>query len=213
MEKALYKYPSTPHLPLSKGRQWDDISIKDYSNFIGLDVVITEKMDGENANLYADHFHARSLDSRHHPSRDWIKSEWARVRHDIPRDWRFCGENLYARHSVEYHELDSYFMLFSVWDNDNYSLSWDEVEEWADLLGVMTVPVLWRGTFDQSVVEEIARTQDPSKTEGFVIRNSAKFHWADFGQNMGKYVRVNHVQTDTHWMHAEIVPNGLKCQN
>lgn len=36
-------------------------------------VVITEKMDGENTTLYRDGLHARSLDSRHHPSRNWVK--------------------------------------------------------------------------------------------------------------------------------------------
>lgn len=212
MEQTLYKYPSTPHLPLSKGRQWDDTSLDGYSNFIGRWVVITEKMDGENASLYPDHYHARSLDSRHHSSRDWIKSFWGRVRFDIPSKWRFCGENLYAAHSVPYDALPSYFMLFSVWDHNNRSVSWDDVEMWAELFGIETVPVLYKGIFDKEVVERIAREQDPEKSEGFVIRNADSFHFDDFAKNMGKYVRVNHVQTDTHWMHAEIVPNKLKVE-
>lgn len=213
MNQDRYKYPSTPHLPLSKGRQWDDTALEGYSNFIGHEVVITEKMDGENASLYHDYYHARSLDSRHHPSRDWIKSFWGRIRFDIPTGWRLCGENLYAAHSVKYDSLPSYFMLFSVWGHNNYSLSWDEVEFWADLLGIDTVPVLYRGPFDKAIVEKIAREQDPEKTEGFVIRNTNSFHFDDFAKNMGKYVRVNHVQTDQHWMFAEIVPNQLRDNN
>lgn len=80
---------------------------------------------------------------------------------------------------------------------------------WAELLGVETVPVLYKGEFDKAVIEEIARTLDPEKTESFVVRNCQSFHYTEFAQNMGKYVRENHVQTDKHWMFAEIVPNQL----
>lgn len=104
-------------------------------------------------------------------------------------------------------------MLFSVWDDTNRSLSWDVVEDWAAMMEIETVPVLYRGIFDKAIVEKIAREQDPTKTEGFVIRNTRSFHYDDFPKNMGKYVRVNHVQTDTHWMHAEIVPNKLRVEN
>lgn len=209
MTYPLYKYPSTPHLPISKGRQFDDTSIGDYQNFIGNDVVITEKMDGENASLYSHHYHARSLDSRHHPSRDWIKSRWASIRYNIPAGWRLCGENLYARHSIGYESLPEYFMLFSVWDENNVSLDWETVEEFASLLGLQTVPVLYKGPFDLSELVRLSRSMDLDKQEGFVIRNSGKFHYDDFGANTGKFVRPAHVQTDKHWMSQEIIPNGI----
>ena len=61
--EGLYKYSRTPHLPISPGGTDDDKRLKDYSNFIGNDIVITEKMDGENSNLYPNYFHARSKDS------------------------------------------------------------------------------------------------------------------------------------------------------
>jgi hypothetical protein len=35
--------------------------------------------------------------------------------------------------------------------------------------------------------------------EGFVVRTEASFMEDDFGQNVLKYVRANHVQTDEHW--------------
>lgn len=209
METILKKYPSTPHLPISKGRQFDDTSVEDYSNFIGREVVITEKMDGENASLYRDHYHARSLDSRHHPSRDWIKSFWGAHRFSIPEAWRLCGENLYARHSIGYDALPSYFMLFSVWNQHNYSVSWDDVTSMADDMGILTVPVLYRGEFDLEELKRISRTMDLNAKEGFVIRNADSFHYDDFSKNMGKFVRPAHVTTETHWMHAQIVPNGI----
>lgn len=100
-------------------------------------------------------------------------------------------------------------MLFSVWDQHNYSVDWHEVEGTADLLDIQTVPVLYRGKFDLDVLKSISRTMDLEAKEGFVIRNSGRFHYDDFAQNMGKFVRPAHVTTETHWMHAEIVPNGI----
>jgi hypothetical protein len=99
------KYPRTPHLPWSPGASSDDVFLIDTQMFMGKSVVITEKMDGENTTLYPDHLHARSLDSRHHPSRTWVKQWHQTLAHDIPQGWRICGENLYAQHSVSYTQL------------------------------------------------------------------------------------------------------------
>ena len=84
------------HLPWSPGLQNDDRLIDSLEAFHGREVVVTEKMDGENASLYSNHYHARSLDSRHHGSRDWIKSFHGTVRHNIPEGWR--PEELILKH-------------------------------------------------------------------------------------------------------------------
>jgi hypothetical protein len=42
------KYPSTPHLPFSPGMQRDDTRISSLNSLEGREVIITEKMDGEN---------------------------------------------------------------------------------------------------------------------------------------------------------------------
>ena len=67
------KYPRTPHLPWSPGASQDDVFSLDARHFEGQTVIITEKMDGENTTLYRDYLHARSVDGRHHPSRNWVK--------------------------------------------------------------------------------------------------------------------------------------------
>lgn len=69
------KYPRTPHLPWSPGASSDDVLLIDSQMFSGKQIVISEKMDGENTTLYTDHLHARSLDSRHHPAKTWVK-QW-----------------------------------------------------------------------------------------------------------------------------------------
>lgn len=43
-----YKYPRTPHLPWSPGATSDDKYISSFESFRGKQIVVTEKMDGEN---------------------------------------------------------------------------------------------------------------------------------------------------------------------
>lgn len=203
-----HKYPRTPHLPWSPGASEDDEHLADCRQFEGRNVVVTEKMDGENTSLYPDGLHARSLDSRHHPSRDWVKSWHGLICHDIPPGWRLCGENVYARHSIAYEALDSYFYLFSVWDADNRCLSWAETREWAALLGCSVPKELFSGLWDAAAIQRLAI--DPASQEGYVVRVADGFAFADFRRSVAKWVRPHHVQTDQHWMYAVIVPNRLR---
>lgn len=106
------KYPRTYHLPWSCSISNDDRILHDLSCFQNRRVIVTEKMDGENTTMYRDHIHARSVDSRNHPSRNWVKNLWGRLSHDIPSGWRICGENLFATHSISYSNLQSYFLDF-----------------------------------------------------------------------------------------------------
>jgi hypothetical protein len=205
-----YKYPRTPHLPFSPGASNDDKILTSLRHFIGREVVLTTKMDGENTSLYQDGFHARSIDGRHHPSRDWLARFHAGIAHEIPSGWRICGENLFARHSIAYDALPSYFLGFSVWNELNQALSWDETLEVFSLIGVEPVPVLYRGLFDAARLESIARGLDTSLVEGFVVRFAEAFEYEHFGQSVAKWVREKHVQTDVHWMHSSIVPNRLR---
>jgi hypothetical protein len=203
-----YKYPRTSHLPWSPGVSSDDKVLLDTSGFAGQAVVVTLKMDGENTTLYPHHLHARSLDSVHHPSRAWVKGLHATIAHLIPDGWRLCGENLYAEHSIRYEDLPSYFMLLSVWNEENICLSWQETQEWAALLDLTLPPVLYQGQWDEAAIRAI--TLDPATQEGYVVRVAARFPYAEFGGRVAKWVRPHHVQTDNHWMHRAVVPNGLR---
>lgn len=201
------KYPRTPHMPGSPGATEDDIHIPSWIPYEGKEIIISEKMDGENTTLRPDRVHARSLDSAAHPSRSWVKALHGRVAKDIPPLWRFCGENLFAKHSIHYTDLASYFLLFSVWDDRNECLSWDETEEWAALLGLSLVPVLYRGMFSVQIVEQILSNLDPKRQEGIVLRTAAGFPYASFNQHLCKWVRKGHVTTDEHWMSKPVEPN------
>jgi hypothetical protein len=188
----------------------DDKVIASYDGFHGKRVVATEKLDGENTTLYHDHSHARSLDSKHHPSRDWVKAFHGSIKHLIPPGWRICGENLFAKHSIEYTSLKSYFYGFSVWDENNVALPWDDTVDVFEMLGITPVPVLYRGVFDLQEIHNLARSLDLERQEGFVVRVEEEIPYDKFGELVAKWVRKGHVQTDEHWMRAEIVPNKLE---
>ncbi|WP_188305985.1 RNA ligase family protein, partial [Streptomyces sp. CBMA123] len=200
-------YPRTPHLPWSPGAAADDVRTGDLSGLAGAEVVVTEKLDGENTTLYADGLHARSLDSAHHPSRAWVKGLQHRIGARIPDGWRICGENLFARHSIPYTDLDSWFYGFSVWTDQDHCLGWDDTVRFLRRLGVPAPRVLWRGRYDERALR--ALRLDLNRQEGYVVRTVRGFPRAEFGERIAKWVRPQHVRTDTHWMHAAVVANGL----
>lgn len=206
------KYPRTMHFPWSPGMSNDDKVIKHYKYLEGKEVVGTIKYDGENTTIKPEACHARSLDSAHHPSRDWVKKLWGEIAYKIPEGWRICGENMYARHSIAYDDLESYFYGFSIWTPQNVALDWDSTLMWFEELGITPVQELYRGPFDVDVIKKLTDSLDPAKVEGLVVRTTEEIFYELFEYQVAKYVRKGHVQTDAHWMHAEIIPNKLKSK-
>jgi hypothetical protein len=205
-----FKYPRTYHLPWSLGATNDDKVLNNIDHFIGKNIIVTEKLDGENTNMYPDYIHARSLTSSDHVSQHWVKRFHSLVKYYIPEGWRICGENLFAKHSIFYDRLESYFYAFSIW-NDNKCLSWDDTEEWSAMLNLKTVPVLYKGIWDEDKVKQCytGKSQVGDIQEGYVVRIADSFHYEEFDKCVGKFVREKHVQTNEHWKFGEIMPNKL----
>ncbi|MBR5950046.1 MAG: RNA ligase family protein [Actinomycetaceae bacterium] len=207
------KYPRTPHLPFSLGVGEDDRVLASDEQFAGEEVIVSVKMDGENTSVYADGtVHARSLDSKHRDYHSWLLQDVQNWCYSLPEDVRVCGEYLFARHSIAYNKLPSYFLVFSVWQ-ERICLAWDDMLDVLCGLGdhaPMTVPVLYRGVYDIEVIRKIAEQTVSDGQEGVVVRKACSFTRDAFGENVAKYVRANHVQTDTHWMFAKIVKNELE---
>jgi len=208
------KFSRTFHLPWSLGATDDDktYTLKEVEQmFDGKEVVISEKIDGENSTVYSDGFcHARSVDSAHHPSRTFLKAKAKQIGCDLPKGWRLVGENVYAKHSIAYTELPDYFILFGVVDEKNIARPWDEVEEWAALLDIPHVPVIWRGIWDTKKIMGLYPFKSKvggEVAEGYVVRMANSFPMDQYVQNTAKFVRKNHVQTDRHWSLATVVPN------
>ena len=217
---TLAKYPRTYHLPWSEGMTSDDKLIPSIklNNFVGKEVVVTEKMDGECTTLYHDYMHARSLDSRHNFSRDWVKKMHSVIRFDLPEGWRFVGENLLAEHSIRYEDgvLDGYFYLFAIFDEDGTIIDFDEMMEFAEILDLPVPKVLYRGIYDEKAIKEIADKMDKTQHEGYVMRLKESIPQNDEGEFMdgvAKFVRSGHVDDNAeHWL-SNIKQNGKLSDN
>ena len=209
------KYPRTWHLPWSGCVGKDDRVLKDLPFFRG-EIIVTAKLDGENTSMYNDHVHARSVDGNSHWTQSWVRNLHSKIRHNIPYGWRICGENLFARHSISYDNLESYFYIFSIWNDKNECLSWDETVEYSQLFEIPTVPVIYRGQFSGNINEfhkEIWEGKyDERQNEGYVVRNAGKFAYYTFAKNCGKYVRKNHVTSSSHWKFEKIEKNKLAAE-
>lgn len=201
------KYPRTYHLPWSPGATSDDKISNSTNNLIGIDIVITEKLDGSNTSMINTGVFGRS-------HAVFTKNEWDRevrqlhdlkVRGQLEDNVFLFGENMEGIHSIEYSNLKSYFYLFGVRDN-NIWIPWDSVEEYSYLLEIPTVPVLFKGKVNdekelKSIVDNLVNRKSElgGEREGIVVRNAGLFHNDDFAENVMKWVRKGHVTTDQHW--------------
>lgn len=206
------KYPRTYHLPYSPGATKDDKKLQDgwFKNYITQEIVITEKLDGENIHMTQKDCYARSDGA---PTRSpWSRNIWDpfdglywNIKSLIGPNEILFGENLYGEHSIHYDKLDNYFHLFAINNGINW-YSWDDVKSFANIIEVPYVPELWRGRIYKEeelrkIVEDLVK--QPSiygkHREGVVIRITDSFKIEDFSKYVCKWVRPNHVQTDEHW--------------
>lgn len=207
------KYPRTPHLPWSEKGTNDDTKLVNVNHFIGKEVVVSIKMDGENTTMYDDKIHARSINSDNHPSRDWVKGLWGNLSYQLPTNWRICGENLYALHTIPYEHLNSFFNVFSVWE-EKRCMSWDETIGICKMLHLETVPVFYRGIFDQNIIHKaFPATYNGDPTEGYVIRDVNEFMYDDFPISIAKFVSKKFIiDPDKHWMQEKVIPNKIQIE-
>jgi hypothetical protein len=134
-----------------------------------------------------------------------VKGLAGRVQTDLPPELRICGENLFAKHSIGYDRLSSYFLAFSIWNGDD-CLGWDQTVEWCGLLDLQSVPVLWRGVWDETLVRGLwpFPSRHGSVAEGYVVRLASGYKRDAFARSIAKFVRPQHVQTDQHWMQGPV---------
>lgn len=207
------KYPRTYHVPFSPGATKDDKKLKDgwFEYYRGKEIVLTEKLDGENSCLCQKGVFARSHGAE--TRSPWSINLWGddglywKVKGLIDDDLLIFGENLYGEHSIHYEKLRDYFHVFACYNETTDKWwSWDDVKFVSKVLGVPHVPTLWRGIAESEdqIRELIIQTMNmPSAygntKEGVVMRLANEFDGEDFPNYVCKYVRANHVQTDEHW--------------
>lgn len=200
------KHPRTYHLPFSSVE--NDSKFADMTLLEKSVVAVSEKMDGECSTITKNDTFARSVDSNNHPSRNWLKGYAANFQYNLNEGERIVGESLYARHSIAYDGLESYFKGFMHWEENKCS-EWLKTLKVFNEYGIIPVPILYIGPYDEKIIKEIYDGLDFEKQEGIVVRNVNSFHYNDFHLNVAKAVRPNHVTTDQHWT-INWVKNKLK---
>lgn len=205
------KYPRTFHFPFSEGATNDDRIAADFDALVGVPIVITEKLDGENTCLNELGVFARSHSApTRNPWAGYLWSHWDLLRDGL-QGIEVFGESLFAIHSITYTGLEHYFYVFAVRQEEVW-VSWKEVKLYAELIDTPLAPVLFEGVIEraqdlQALIEKLVT--EPSSLsdeslghtprEGVVVRVQASFHNDDFATHVLKWVRQNHVQTNEHW--------------
>ena len=189
---------------MSPGATSDDKIMRDVATLQAMpEIIATEKMDGENTTIFSGGCHPRSLDARYHPSRDWIKALAAGISPQLASNERIVGEYLFAQHSVTYDALPSYLLGFA-WIVDGVVQGWDETQQRFGELGIHSVSILYRGPYSDDAIDTLISRLDCAKQEGFVVRSAGRVDEDEMHAHLAKYVRADHVQSDTHWMNAQV---------
>ncbi len=212
------KYPTTYYFPDSPRPPEHQSDVTSYKKLLGKPLEITFKMDGSNVKLNKDVVTARNGIDATHRSFDMLKSLHAKIKHKIPDELDVFGEWLYAKHSIHYKDelkLSDYLQIFGVYDR--VSKIWMracDVNECAAHLGLQSIG--WDSYLQVdkeweliNYINTIAKNAIFKGHEGIVIRNSGAFHMCQFQDNVCKFVRDNHVQTDQHWSSQKIVKNEV----
>lgn len=153
----LYKYPRTHHLQGSRLQPGDeDLDAVPWSEVLGRYVVAEEKMDGANSGLSFDEHGRLWLQSRGHfltgggrEKHFNLFKQWA---NSVPESllgtrYLMYGEWLYAKHTIFYDRLPSYFLEFDMLDRDRGEfLSTQRRRELLGTLPIHSAPVLFEGT-------------------------------------------------------------------
>jgi hypothetical protein len=210
------KYPRTYHIKGSPGTNNDDRISKNIRMICSGEIVMTEKLDGSNTSISKHGVYGRSrVAPSKNPWDDWMKPLWNTIKNDLG-EFELCGENMYGIHSIEYSNLNSHFYVFGIRDTERDAwLSWDEVEFYANMLDLPTVPVLFKSesTFKcepefilEKVLNFVAQPSTLSDEkhfitpkEGVVTRIRGEFPNDMFFNSIFKWVRKGHVKTDKHW--------------
>lgn len=91
-------------------------------------------------------------------------------------------------------------------------MSWYETIGICKMLSLETVPVFYRGIFDQDTIHKaFPVTYNGDRTEGYIIRLADEFLYDDFRKSIAKFVSNSFViKDDKHWMQGRIIPNKIK---
>ena len=160
--EAIKKYPRTPHLKGSRLQAGDeDLSQVEFSEILGKNIVIEEKIDGANVGVSFSEEGELLLQSRGH----YLRGGAREIHYDLFKKWAnsaintlfdilgtryiMYGEWMFAKHKIYYDNLPSYFLEFDIYDKER-GVFLDTENRKKMLLGsgIQSVPVLASGVFN-----------------------------------------------------------------
>ena len=159
---AIKKYPRTPHLKGSRLQSGDeDLSQVEFSEILGKNIVIEEKIDGANVGISFNENGELLLQSRGH----YLRGGAREIHYDLFKKWAnstintlfdilgtryiMYGEWMFAKHKIYYDNLPDYFLEFDIYDKE-MGVFLDTKTRKQMLLGsgIQSVPVLASGVFN-----------------------------------------------------------------
>lgn len=174
METRIIKYPRTPHIEGSRLQPGDeDLSQIPFEHLAGRHAVVEEKIDGANSAISFDENGKLLLQSRGHfltggyRERHYnLMKQWAQIHasdfYDVLGSrYIMYGEWMYAKHTIFYDALPSYFMEFDILDRQTGRfLDTPGRRAMTQYLPVCSVPVLAEGEFKKK--DDLLRLIGPS---------------------------------------------------
>jgi hypothetical protein len=156
---TIHKYPRTPHIQGSRYQAGDEnLGNIPFTVLRDAYVVVEEKVDGANAAISFDPSGKLLLQSRGH----FLTGGYRERHFDLFKQWAFThmaafwevlgtryilyGEWLYAKHTVFYNALPSYFLEYDLFDRDRGEfLSTSARKQMLGDLPLCSVPILFSG--------------------------------------------------------------------
>ena len=221
----LVKYPRTQHLQGSRLQAGDeDLSQIPFSEILGKNIVIEEKIDGANSAISFDGDGNLLLQSRGHyliggyRERHYnLLKQFANLNRDalfnaLSSRYVMYGEWCYVKHTLFYDALPNYFMEFDIYDRERgVFLDTPSRREITSKAGVISsVPVLASGVFKskQEVLKYLGNSN--YKTENFIenLIKTAKMH----GLDVEKTLKETEQSPLMEGLYIKVEENGVVTQ-
>lgn len=177
------KYPRSLHAQISLGTTSDDRFMPDgyVKLFSEMNLIITEKLDGQNVSFNKQGVYARSHAApTEHPWDKTMIELWHQIKYDLG-DIELFGESMYAVHSIEYKNLENHFYLFGVRENGVWK-SWDEVKEYAILFDFPTVPEI---KIEKPLKEFYLYSEEENNCLSRWLQYNLKMSWEEYVETSG----------------------------
>lgn len=223
-----FRFPHTSHLLwLGEGEPRGDkvLLAHELSEMLSHELVVEEKLDGANLGISLDSggllqaqnrgsYLERPYSGQFSRLNSWVGQHEHILQSALTPNLILFGEWCAAQHSLDYHALPDWFLLFDVYDRDTGKFwSIERRNAFAKQLGFAVVPQLTRGKFNNTqLTSYLAQAQSRYRrgpVEGIVLRHDSSL-WNDA---RAKLVNKDFVQAiEEHWRSRSIQWNQVHPQ-